>query len=102
MAVNEKLEIDTMRLQGDIDDLRSHLRRMEQQGEEMMGGINALSQMWEGPAKAAFTVQFQADYETLQSMGQVLDTLIKSLEFAKENYITCESNVSSIISSIRI
>ena len=44
MAVNEKLEIDTMRLQGDIDDLRSHLRRMEQQGEEMMGGmgINAI------------------------------------------------------------
>lgn len=102
MAANEKLEIETTRLQKDIDDLRSHLRQIEQKGEQMMSGINALSQMWEGPAKEMFIAQFQSDYKSLQSMEDILETLIKNLEFAKENYDICETNVSSIISSIRI
>lgn len=102
MAAVSKIEIETGRLQSDIDDLRGRLSRMHQTGEKMMSEINALSAMWEGEAKNAFTAQFKSDYETLLSMEQVIEDLIEDLEYAKERYNSCESSVSSIISSIRV
>jgi WXG100 family type VII secretion target len=102
MASITRLEIETGRLQRDIDSLKSYLNSMRQTGDNMMAGIRALSSMWEGEAKEAFTVQFQSDYETLQSMEQIIEDLIKTLEFAEEQYVTCENDVASIISAIRV
>lgn len=102
MAGIANLEIETQRLQNDIDSLKGHLRAMRQTGDKMMASINALSAMWEGPAKNAFTAQFQSDYETLKSMEEVIDALIGNLEYAKEQYDKCENNVASIINAIRV
>jgi len=102
MASITNLEIETHRLQSDINSLKSHLKGMRQTGDRMMANINALSSMWEGPAKNIFTAQFQTDYETLKSMADTLDDLIKSLEYAKEQYEKCENNVASIINAIRV
>lgn len=102
MAGITNLEMETRRLQSDIDSLKGHLKAMSQTGEKMMTNINALSTMWEGTAKNAFTVQFQSDYETLKSMEDVISTLIESLEYAREQYDKCENNVASIINAIRV
>lgn len=102
MAAISRLEIETRRLQSDIDSLRTQLKNMSQTGDEMMAGIQALSAMWEGESKDAFTVQFQTDYETLKSMETVIEELIQTLEYAKQQYDTCENTVSSIVSAIRV
>lgn len=102
MAALTKLEIETGRLQGDIENLREHLAGLRRTGDRMMDGIHALSAMWEGEAKDAFTVQFQSDYRTLQNMSEVIEELIADLENARETYDKCESNVGSIINSIRV
>lgn len=102
MAATTKLEIETRRLQSDIDSLRTHLDGMRKTGEAMMAGINGMSAMWEGEAKNAFTAQFQSDYETLNSMSEVIEALIKNLEEAKARYEACENSVGSIISAIRV
>lgn len=102
MTADKSLEIDTVRLQNDIDSLKTHLNQMKTKGESMMEGILALGQMWEGASKEAFTSQFQADYQILQAMEQVIDDLIRNLEFAKDQYESCEDGVESIINSIRI
>lgn len=102
MAALIKLEIETRRLQGDIERLREHLEGLRRTGERMMEEINALGMMWEGEAKNAFTIQFQSDYQILQSMEEVIEELIKDLEAAREKYDRCESNVGSIISAIRV
>lgn len=102
MATMTKLTIETRRLQSDIESLTAHLDGMRRMGEQMMAGINGLSSMWEGEAKSAFTEQFRSDYETLQSMAGVINDLIKSLEYAREQYDKCEGNVASIVNAIRI
>ncbi len=102
MAVVTRLEVETRRLQSDISDLRTRLANMRRIGEAMMAGINALNSMWEGEAKNAFVAQFQTDYETLNSMAEVIEDLIKDLEQAREQYDTCESRVGSIVSGIRV
>lgn len=102
MAVIKELEIETQRLQTDIDNLRMHLDGMRKTGDSMMAGINGMSSMWEGEAKNAFVAQFQSDYETLKSTADVIEDLIKTLEEAKQQYDTCESNVASIISALKV
>jgi len=102
MAAISKIEIETRKLQNDIDSLKTHLKNLEKKSDEMMEGINSLSAMWEGEAKNAFTDQFRSDYQTMKSMETVISELIQKLEYARENYDTCESNVASIIDSIRV
>lgn len=102
MASMSNLEIETNRLSADIADLKRLVSRLKTTSEKMMGGINALSSMWEGEAKNAFTVQFQSDYKTILSMIDTLNKLIKSLENAKSKYNTCENTVGNIVHSIRV
>ena len=102
MAAITRLEIETSRLQKDIDGLRTHLDGLRKTGDSMMAGINALNSMWEGEAKNAFVAQFQSDYETLKSMAEVIESLIKNLEEARQQYDTCENQVGSIIDAIRV
>lgn len=102
MAMMTKLEIESRRLQSDIESLKVHLNSMRQVGNRMMSNINALSSMWEGEAKNAFIKQFQSDYETLNSMAKVIEDLIKDLEYAREQYDTCENRVAAIIQNIRV
>ena len=102
MATISKVEIDTKRLQKDIDILNSNLSRMRKTGSNMMHSINALNAMWEGETKNAFLTQFKSDYETLESMEKVIEELIDDLEYAKNKYNSCENQVASIINSIRI
>lgn len=102
MAAVVKIEIETGRLQSDINSLRSYLTIMRQTGDAMMEGVNALSAMWEGEAKNAFSIQFKSDYETLEAMERVIEDLIGSLEYARDRYNSCENSVGSIINSIRV
>ncbi|MCI8515293.1 MAG: WXG100 family type VII secretion target [Hungatella sp.] len=102
MAALTKLEIETKRLQSDIDSLKTHLDGLRKTGESMMAGINGLGAMWEGEAKNAFVAQFQSDYETLNSMAEIIEAMIGLLEEAKARYETCESSVASIVSAIRV
>ena len=102
MAESNKLEIETARLQRDIESLRQRLAAMRKSGDQMMEEINALSAMWEGEAKNAFTQQFQSDYATLNNMAAVIEELIADLEEAGRQYDTCEQQVGTIIQSIRI
>lgn len=102
MTVIRELEIETQKLQTDIDSLRIHLNDMRKTGDNMMAGVNALSSMWEGEAKNAFVAQFQSDYEFLRSMEDIIEDLIQNLEEARQKYDICENNVASIINEIRI
>lgn len=97
-----KLEVESRHLQNDVDSVRNYLNRMVQTGEKMMADMNALGLMWEGEAKAEFTTQFETDYRNLQSMIKSMEELADSLEFAREKYVVCENEVSSIVNAIRV
>ena len=102
MAAIAKIEIETRKLQSDVDRLSVCLSDLRTTGKEMMASIQALSATWEGEAKDAFAVQFQKDYETLTAMENLLGELIRDLQYAREQYDACESGVGSIISAIKV
>ena len=97
-----KLEVETQRLKADVESLRAEVRNLRDKGKDMMEGINALSAMWEGEAKNAFTEQFRIDYNGLLEMAKTLDELIRCLEDARQKYDTCEDAVGSIVAAIRV
>lgn len=102
MAAIDKLEIETSKLLKDIGTLTEYLGGLRKQGEDMMAGINAMSSMWEGEAKNAFTEQFKTDYEILQNYADEIEALIENLQDACTQYDKCESEVGSLISAIRV
>ena len=92
------MEIETRRLQSDIDNLRTHLNGMRKTGDAMMAEINELSSMWEGDAKTVFTAQFQNDYKVLNDLADIVEKLIKDLENAREKYdVRGEENIWRIL-----
>lgn len=102
MANITKLEIETNRLQADIDSLQVELEGMRKTGEQMIEGINALSAMWEGEAKNAFIQQFQSDYEKLTETEEIIGNLIEYFQNAREEYDRCEGDVGAIVNDIRV
>lgn len=102
MAEITLLEMETRRLQEDIDSLKSQLDGMRRTGEGMMTGVNAMNSMWEGRAKEAFIAQFQSDYQLLSDMMDIIKEMINNLEYAKQQYDMCENSVASVISAIRV
>lgn len=102
MAAIINLEVESGRLQSAIENMKSHLNGIRRIGSSMMSNVNALNSMWEGEAKTAFMAQFEADYETLNSMAEAIEKLIKNLEYAREQYDACEGSVASIIQGIRV
>lgn len=101
MAITE-IEINTSTLGKDIESLETTVGQLEKQIEKMFGSIEELDKMWDGPANAAFTQQFQIDYQTCVEMCQILRELIDSLQHAKEEYEKCEQSVDGLIRSIQI
>lgn len=97
-----KLEIESRRLQGDIDRLKAHLADIRRTGARMMSNVNALSAMWEGEAKNAFVEQFRTDSEILSAMEGTIESLIGHLEDARGQYDACENSVASIVQGIRV
>lgn len=102
MSSITKIEVETRRLQNDVDRLTGLLNDLRSTGKSMMASINALSATWEGEAKSAFVLQFQKDYGVLTEMARLLEDLIKDLQFAREQYDSCESSVGSIVNSIKV
>ena len=102
MATIEKLSIETGRLQTDVNSLTERVTALRKKGDEMMSGIQALSAMWEGEAKNAFTAQFETDYKQLQNLADMIENLIGDLQNAKDEYDKCEREVGTIISSIKV
>ena len=61
-----------------------------------------LNSMWEGEAKQAFIMAVQDDIRRLSELITALEKFTTSTDTARGNYDTCEKNVSSIISSLRV
>lgn len=97
-----RLEIETHRLSRDIETLERQIQAVRNSGDAMMAEIRALSNMWEGPAKDAFTAQFETDYNALQEITHVLDILIEELTVAREQYERCEAEITELVQSIQI
>lgn len=97
-----KLEVNIDTLKSDITKLNSCKSTLQNRLAALSGGMSSLNDCWEGSAKQAYMTQYQADEDTLRDILTALDEFIQTLEYAREEYQTCENAVYSAVRSISI
>jgi uncharacterized protein YukE len=101
MAVKE-IAVDTSTLNTDIGELTTALDSAKKQLEDMFTQMTELDTMWDGPANEEFNKQFQLDYANTNSLFDTIASLIECMEYARDQYNSCENEVSSLVNSIKI
>lgn len=97
-----EITVDTLILGGDIEELRTTLSRVRAQLDSMFGEVAELDRMWDGPANAVFNKQFSGDYANAKNMCSAIESLIGCMEYARDQYNSCENDVNGIVSAIKI
>lgn len=93
---------NTNTMGSDIQTLRSHLTQLRANLRELQYTMNAMNNMWKGPANQGMRQRFQNDYTTVTELCNFLDELIENLESARQAYENCEANVADTVASIQI
>lgn len=94
------MAVDTSSLVDDITELQEALDEITGNFDKMFDEISGLDGMWEGPAKQIFMNQFEQDAKYVQEICETLQNLVECMTYAKNQYDTCENEISSIISAI--
>lgn len=98
----KEITVNTSTLTGDIEELRETLLSANAQLEEMFNRVKELDTMWDGPANSEFNLQFSNDYENAKNICKTVESLLECMEFAKNEYNSCENEVNTIVSAISI
>lgn len=99
---SQEITVNTSTLAGDIEALKTTLQTARKQLEDMFTQVAELDTMWDGPSNEAFKTQFHLDYENSKNLCVTVESIIACMEFAKDQYNTCENEVNGIVSSISI
>lgn len=99
---NQEISINTDSLSTDIEELNRTLAMAGKELDVMFEQIRELDAMWEGPANEMFNRQFANDYENAKGMCVTVQSLIECMQYAREQYNSCENQVNSIVSAINI
>lgn len=98
----EKLEVETIRLNTDVENMTEYLDKIKKAKDAMETNIVNLNSMWDGEAKVAFVEQCNYDIETLSSIISEVDSFIKKWSIAKKKYDDCEMQVGNLINDIKV
>jgi len=97
-----KLEINVDALKNDIGSLNSYRSNLQSRIDELSDGMNSLNNSWDGTARQAYMIQYEADETTIRDILTALDEFIQTLEYARDEYQNCENAVNSAVKAIRI
>lgn len=98
----QEITVNTGTLSTDIAELRSILATTRKQLQEMFNQVAELDAMWDGPSNIEFVNQFNNDYNNSKELCDTVDSIIKCMEYARDQYNICENEVNGIVSSISI
>lgn len=96
------IEIETGQLKRDTQELSENRQRAETVLKEMVQEIEELNTMWSGKANRAFRIQFATDVALMQELLEKMKKLAECMEFASTEYDRCETEVRTLVDSIRI
>ncbi|MCC8164073.1 MAG: WXG100 family type VII secretion target [Lachnospiraceae bacterium] len=95
-------EVDTARMNQDIRALEQEIANARSGLDKMMQEIEQLNSMWVGKANMAFRVQVAKDQTTMNEVLDEMDRLVDCMTYASSEYAKCESEVRSVVDSIRV
>lgn len=96
------IEIDTNRLEKDMDTLSSCVERSRQCMAEVSEIVAALDGQWEGASNSMFNQRIVEDMDFLGEMLKEAADLLECLGYADKEYVECENSVADIIAAVRI
>lgn len=99
---NSKLEINTSTLNRDITTIDGEMKKLTSYINSLRSTLSQLEGMWDGPAKTAFSTAVKDDINRLEMLVKTISEYTGKTTEARNAYETCERNVDSIISSIRV
>lgn len=99
---NQEITINTDSLAADIAELERTLAMARKMLDSMFMQIQELDAMWDGPANETFNRQFVNDYENAKGLCATVQSLAACMQYAREQYNSCENQVNSIVSAINI
>lgn len=99
---NQEITVNIDTLASDIAELNNTLSTARKMLGDMFTQIQELDAMWDGPANDEFNKQFVNDHENAKEMCATVQSLIECMEYAKEQYNSCENQVNGIVSAINI
>lgn len=99
---NQEITVNTDTLASDIAELRGTLETARRMLSDMFTQIQELDAMWDGPANNEFNRQFANDHDNAKGLCTTAESLIGCMEYAKEQYNSCENQVNGIVSAIHI
>lgn len=96
------IEIDTVQLNEDINELREKILRTRSALSNMQSEFEELNSMWTGRANTVFRSQVAKDCNLMDSVLDTMGKLAECMENAKSEYVRCEQSVKNTVNSIRI
>lgn len=97
-----KIEINTDALGRDVSSLQNQYNALKRNLDSLNSSMTSLNSSWEGDAKSEYLRVYQQDYNTMKSLCNTLDQLIKTLMNAKNQYNSNNNRVKNVISQIRV
>ena len=92
----------TERMKSDITQYGNSVQKVDDALKNAFAAIEALHSTWSGPAHDTLTAQFAADQSVMMDVLKDLREYGTDLENAKTEYEKCESNVESLINSMKV
>lgn len=95
-------EVDTDNLRHDVNTLQQYLQVIGQAHAELRDKMTEVSQMWDGPAKEAFHLQFKNDCAELVEICKQMREILESMDTAAKEYVACDYKVRNVIDAIQL
>lgn len=96
------IEVDTAALKSDVSDIEEQLQAIRKGAGQLEQVLHQLESMWEGNAKLAFSAAVNDDLQKLEDLTTALEKYTEQTSGIRQEYEVCESEVSQLISSIRV
>lgn len=97
-----RIEINTDALKRDIGDLQMLIQSLRGQLKDLDGSMQSLNQTWEGIAKTAYMLEYQADHEALEQLLGIISDYINLLISARDEYVKGDESVKAAVAQIKI
>lgn len=100
--MNHYINVNSATLKKDSNDINAKVNSLLKELQNVYTEVKSLDAMWEGPANAAFTAQFAADYENFKTVCDYINNFARDMNSAANEYDRCEAEINSAIKSIRV
>lgn len=90
------IQVTSLRLRNAAESLQSLNGQFKNKAEELEGKEQALSQMWEGKAQAAFHSAFMKDSQQMRAFHQLINQYVQALLEISARYEQAEARNAEI------